>query len=396
MPKINLSDRNIKAIKPELKLRTFIDTNVKQLHLRVGANNSSFVYYLNYTRRADNKRVNYKIGPISKWDVPSARAEANTLLGYIASGGCPQTDKQHQKLQDLNTPRKFLPVSGLSDDQQDRVEKSFALFLDKPLSQITPEAASRHRMARQKAGVAPQTLNRDRGALLSAINKAVEQGLIHENPLKRWKPLKVEKEQGIRFLTKAEKIRLMAALDHPRTPKHLKYMVIVAMYTGLRRGELFKLRYRDLTLNGKNPRIDLKAGTTKAKKSRTVPLNKPARQALKEWIALDDERAFFMYDSNGLVFPSPRQIENQTKYEMWMTELTSIKTAWRMLMKRAGIQGLRFHDLRHTCASWLVQEGVDLYVVKEILGHSTIELTQRYAHLGPNAAADALARLNGL
>ena len=91
-----------------------------------------------------------------------------------------------------------------------------------------------------------------------------------------------------------------------------------------------------------------------------------------------------------------RQTKDQTKYELWRTELTSIKTAWRMLMKRAGIKGLRFHDLRHTCASWLVQEGVDLYMVKKILGHSTIELTQRYAHLRPDDMAEALARLNDL
>lgn len=392
MPKLNFSKRSIEAIKPVDKLRTFIDTNEKKLQLRVGVNNSSMIYYLNYTRRSDNRRVNFKIGPISQWDVPSARAEAKRLLAYISTGGCPQTDKHREKLQDLNTLESFLPHSGLSEEQQSRVTNTFPAFLNKPMTQLTPEALSRYRLSRLKQGVKPQTLNRDRNALVSALNKAVEQELIPVNPLKKWKALKVEQEQGYRYLEEAERPKLMAALAQSQTPAYLRCMVLVAINTGLRRGEFFQLRYKDLTLNGKNPRIDLRAGITKARKSRSVPLNKSAVKAFKDYFGAvtdskDGGRALFMKDSNGLVFTSPGT---------WDEPLTTINTSWLGLMERAGIEGLTFHHLRHTCASYLVQAGIDLYTVKEILGHSSIKMTERYSHLAPKATTDALAKLDNL
>jgi integrase len=71
------------------------------------------------------------------------------------------------------------------------------------------------------------------------------------------------------------------------------------------------------------------------------------------------------------------------------------KTSWTNLRKRAGIEDFRFHDLRHTFVSKLVMAGVDLYTIKELMGHSTIQMTERYAHLGPEHKAKAVELLIG-
>jgi site-specific recombinase XerD len=73
--------------------------------------------------------------------------------------------------------------------------------------------------------------------------------------------------------------------------------------------------------------------------------------------------------------------------------LTDVKKAWASLMKRAKLTAFRFHDLRHTFASKLVMAGVDLNTVRELLGHSDITMTLRYAHLAPEHKANAVERL---
>ena len=85
-----------------------------------------------------------------------------------------------------------------------------------------------------------------------------------------------------------------------------------------------------------------------------------------------------------LVFPNPKTGE----------QLKDIKSAWNGLREAAELKNFRFHDLRHSFASKLVMKGVDLYVLKELMGHSTIEMTERYAHLAPSARKEAVARLD--
>jgi integrase len=74
----------------------------------------------------------------------------------------------------------------------------------------------------------------------------------------------------------------------------------------------------------------------------------------------------------------------------------SVRASWNAILEEVGLEDFRFHDLRHTFASWLVQNGVPLADVKDVLGHSTIRMTERYAHLAPENARAAVARLNGM
>jgi integrase len=113
----------------------------------------------------------------------------------------------------------------------------------------------------------------------------------------------------------------------------------------------------------------------KSGQTRQIPLNDHARDVLKAWRSADakrDDRVFTGRDGE---------------------RLTDIKTAWARITKEAKVQAFRFHDLRHTFASKLVQVGIDLNTVRELLGHADIKMTLRYSHLAPEQRRAAVAKL---
>jgi len=134
------------------------------------------------------------------------------------------------------------------------------------------------------------------------------------------------------------------------------------MNTGLRRGELFRLTWDDISLA--RPRhITVTADAGKTSRTRHIPINPIAHESLVKWGAQCGA-------CKGLVFPGRNG-----------DQLTNIKTAWSAVLCLAKISEFRFHDLRHHFASLLVMNGTDLNTVRELLGHSDIAMTLRYAHL---------------
>ena len=125
----------------------------------------------------------------------------------------------------------------------------------------------------------------------------------------------------------------------------------------------------------------LECGNTKNGKRRSIPLNAEARAALLD---LARYRAEHCPDSPW-VFVHPNG-----------ERLQSLQTAFEWLLKRVGIEDFRIHDLRHTCASWLVSAGQQLTAVRNLLGHSTIQMTERYAHLSPDNVRAAVNALDGV
>ena len=117
------------------------------------------------------------------------------------------------------------------------------------------------------------------------------------------------------------------------------------------------------------------AAHAKSGKTRYVPLNDEAVRILKTWRTSD-------VTPTGYVFPGAGG-----------ERLIDVKTAWKPLLRVAGVTGFRFHDLRHTFASRLVMAGVDLNTVRELLGHADLKMTLRYAHLAPEHKAAAVAKL---
>ncbi len=219
------------------------------------------------------------------------------------------------------------------------------------------------RNARMQEGLNSKTINRIVAQLKSALQKAVEWKLIPEHPLDGLKPLKIDKGGVIRYLGDAESARLMASLKEAKP--WLQALVIVALNTGMRRGELWNLLWGDVDL--KKGMLVVQGGMAKSGQTRHIPLNQTAVDAFKVW--------------RGDALPM-KSLPVFGRHEF--------KKSWATVLRRANIQNFRFHDCRHSFASRLVTAGVPLNHVRELLGHSSLEMTLIYAHLAPQDLQNAV------
>lgn len=164
---------------------------------------------------------------------------------------------------------------------------------------------------------------------------------------------------------RARKQEPLPALPH--YGDHLTPAVLLSINTGMRRGELLALRWSAIDTKGNQ--ITIEGSTAKNQQTRYIPLNTEALEVLQHWKeqSPDSER----------VFPID----------------TGFKTAWAALLERSKITKFRWHDLRHHFASRLVQAGVPLNTVRELLGHGGMAMTLRYAHLAPDQKREAVAKL---
>jgi integrase len=180
-------------------------------------------------------------------------------------------------------------------------------------------------------------------------------------------------EGRLRYLTEEEITKLLAACRTSRN-RYLEPAVILALHTGMRKGEILALEWERVDLS--TARLTLLQ--TKSGKPRGVPFAGAVYDAL---IALEPDPA----RRQGRLFPNGNDRRG-----------SQVRTAFEAALTRAGIVGFRFHDLRHTAASHLVMRGASLQDVKEVLGHSDLRMTLRYAHLSPAHLRGAVERLEGL
>jgi len=239
------------------------------------------------------------------------------------------------------------------------LEKFMDFVGDRPLRSISSRSIEQYRTFLLKNGRKPTSVNVEYRHLKAAFSKAQEWGYIKENPFARLKPLK-EPKTPPKFLRYEEVRRVLDHLE--QTDRDFRDLVLLTLETGARRIEVLRLRWEHvdfdrgcLFLHGKGDRM------------REVPLTSRLREVLLQ----RGPR------KRGKVFP----------YEHYDT----ITHKWIKLMKALGMD-YRFHDLRHTTASWLVMAGEPLKVVQELLGHSDIRVTQIYAHLSKDHLREALER----
>ncbi len=184
-------------------------------------------------------------------------------------------------------------------------------------------------------------------------------------------------EGRLRYLTQAEAARLLeAAASLPKAPA-LPTFIDLALNTGCRKHELLTLTWSDVDLDGR--RMTLQGSNTKNGRRRVLPLNRKAIAALRERAAFRDRYC-----------PEAKHVFCRQGGSPYADLVKSFREACR----RAAIEDFRIHDLRHTFASWLVMKGVRLIVVRDLLGHSSVKMTERYAHLAQESLVNAVALLD--
>lgn len=264
-----------------------------------------------------------------------------------------------------------------ADRDQYSAKHLYRAFSGKDLAMLTPATIRAYLDARQAAGAQPGTVNRELGLLSSAWNYALQEWEwdLPPNPV-AGRRLR-EPEGRVRWITREEAARLIEAAEAEPKAEHLSDFIRLALHTGCRRDELLGLEWSRVDLG--SGLLLLEAAHTKAGRRRSVPLNTTARAALLSRKRFREAHC-----------PESRWVFAHASGERIQQTRRSFMSACR----RAGIEDFRIHDMRHTCAAWLVSAGVPLTEVRDLLGHSTIGMTERYAHLAPERVRAAVAALD--
>jgi integrase len=374
--KTKITITSIKGLIPEDKRLN--DTEISGFHARITPT-GLITYYLFY--RLNGKQVNYRLGIDGQMSPAQARDLAKNKIAEVTQGVDVQAVRKHDrtktKYSKLSTLRFFLEekyAPWLKSRNPKTAEKtikafesSFPTLMDYQMSDINAWEIEKWRNKRLSDGVKPATTNRQINTIKGCLSRAVEWGAIDSHDLNKVKTLTVDNSK-VRYLSKDEEARLRENL-HASDTDFLEVIVILALNTGMRKGELLSLDWNHVNFDNKILTVDFQ--NAKSGNTRHLPLNTQAYNALKQWQQETDGIGFVFKDKNN-------------------AQLKDFPYIWGALLDEAQITNFRFHDLRHHFASKLVMASVDLNTVRELLGHSDLKMTLRYAHLAPEHKAAAV------
>lgn len=253
-----------------------------------------------------------------------------------------------------------------------------------PLASITPRLIVEYKNQLFADELAPASVNRHLATLKKAFNLAVrEWEWCQRNPVLS---VSMERESNgrDRWLTVEEEHRLLAACG-----PWLRDLVQFALGTGMRMGEILSLSWRGVDLT----RRTVMLFHSKNGERRTIPMNHTILSLMKA----KKEETHFIKQPAGNVIPlngeNPGDLVFRSKAGTPI-ESGHLRRAFRLALKKAGIEDFHFHDLRHTFATRLVQAGIELYKVQRLLGHKSPMMTQRYAHHYPESLRDGVEVLD--
>ena len=279
----------------------------------------------------------------------------------------------------------YFPIAKTSKKPESwkKEEQHFRLYLEpvlgrKPLKDIKPLTIERVKKTIMDAGRSPRFLQYCLATFRQVWNAARRDGLVSgDSPTKAVKIPKIENRR-VRFLTPAEAGDLLTYLK----PRHrtIHDIAFLSLFTGMRFGEVKSLKWGAVDLDrGLITIFDAKGG-----KTRTAFMTPEVREMLAERKRGDPEDLVFTTFDGREYADTP----------------TTFRDAVEALGFNQGIadprQKVVFHSLRHSYAAWLAEAGIDIYTIGKLLGHSTVQMSARYAHLGPGAMVEAVKRLPGL
>lgn len=245
------------------------------------------------------------------------------------------------------------------------------------LSEIAPIHLERVKKNMKDAKQAPRSIQYALAVIRQVFNYATQHGLFDKaNPAQKVKRPKIDNKR-VRFLTREEAKKLLSELK--KKSVEVWAMALLSLHCGLRAGEVFKLTWGDVDIDK-----ELLFVKGKGNKSRFAYMTQKVKDMFSNRLQKGPSD-FVFPDRKG----KPRSSAN------------GVPSTFTRLVKNLGFNdGIKdrrhkvvFHTLRHTYASWLVQQGEDLYVVKERLGHSTIAMTERYSHLAPESGQKTVAKI---
>ena len=236
--------------------------------------------------------------------------------------------------------------------------KNFDFFTKK--NRISPTDISKYQKTRTGQGVCGATINRELNYCDAAFNRAVARNLLSHNPFSGFD--KFEEHERTRFLTEDELVRILRAVaDLDSRSPYLKDIVLTAILTGLRKRAILTLHKDEIDFNlGLITKFP--GQTSRNKRAGVIPIPDDLVDMLKSRI--EQSKSGYIFENRVTGRP-----------------MDNIKKSFKKALKKAGIEDFRFHDLRHTFATYALVRSKDIRGVQEILGHKNIQTTQKYTHV---------------
>lgn len=290
-------------------------------------------------------------------DKAIARFKANEIENDLAKGLSPipnHTVNINKAISDYEAYAKNLKSKTSMDGDISRIKRFIAWANINRLSSITESILRKylnHRIDEDEITIS--TVNHTIKSVKILLNYAVKEGYLSENPLKNMRKYKIEKKPP-RFLTKDE----IKALFEASKDSHLYPMIACAIYTGMRKSELLRLKWTDIDLS----KGVITVSVSKSKNFRVVPIHNDLKSIL----------------SNKTV---------PFNHDVMRNEF------WR-IQEKCKLKDIGWHTFRHTFASHLVMNGVDLVTVGKLLGHSNISTTMIYSHLTEGHIYESIKKLS--
>lgn len=375
------------------------DTEISGFHARISPK-GVIKYYLYY--RIHGKQRNFLLGSANALTPAQARDLAKEKAGQVAAGEDVQVTRHEAKKREQRnslTLSKFLEehysayLMSINAKTAQKslmcIQSNFKHLSTKPLVDITAWDIQQWVAERSKVGRAPATISYAYNRLRAVFNRAVEWGFIDSHSLDNVKIPRIDNKR-IRYLSVSEEAALLDSLKardarlkdealqrygkrvQRIVSQHyvdfLEPLIVLALNTGMRKGEMLSLKWSHINMEDRY--LTIRSENAKSKNKRTIPLNNTVYTMLQAWHEQNPDTEL-VFERNG-------------------KPLDSYQYQWESLLKEAGIENFRFHDLRHHFASKLVMKEADLNVVRELLGHADLKMTLRYAHLAPEHKASAV------
>jgi integrase len=354
--------------------------------------------FYQYRMMTNGKRVQESFGWLSEgWTEEKCLVEVAKLKQSKVTGEGPATLKEKRQAAEAKRKTKereqvtfndvwskYLPQAKADRGEKSliREESMYRLWIepvigDKPLKIIAPIHLEKVKSIMAREGKAPRTIQYTLAIIRQIFNYAKNHDLFTgDNPAKKVKKPKFD-NMRVRFLSYDDADSLLSEIKKKSLQTH--DMTLLSLHTGMRAGEIFSLTWGDIDFE----RGIITLWNTKNKRTRSAFMTDSVKDMLLTRKPKDHEPTALVFPGRGGV--KIRQISD------------TFNRAVAKVGFNTGIKDPRqkvcFHTMRHTFASWLVENGTDLYTVKELLGHSDFKMTSRYAHLGENSLQAAVKGL---